>query len=106
MSKAKKISAIYAVMRHTPNLNAFSSGELYESAGALSELFNPAANEPNFDLRIGGRIYAEWAADEAMRTRPWRLVCEEHAVPDAYEYEDEHDMEVRDRVKYLLECCE
>ena len=106
MSSAKKVKAIYSVLRSTVALNQFSSGELYEGAGALMDLFSPAANAPNFDLRVGGRPLSEWATDVAMRNHPWQLVCEEHAVPDAYEYEDEHDFEVSERVKYLLETCE
>lgn len=106
MSKAKKIKALYSVMRGSAELDLFSAGQLYEGASALADLFDPAANAPNFSLRIGGRPLSEWAADVAMRHQPWRLVCEEHAVPDAYEYEDEHDMEVLDRVKFLLEYSE
>jgi hypothetical protein len=106
MSQAKKVKAIYSVLRGSAELDLFTSGQLYEGAGALVALFDPAANEPNFDLRIGGRALSEWAADMAMRSHPWRLVCEEHAVPDAFEYEDEHEMEVRDRIKFLLEYSE
>lgn len=106
MSKAKKIKAIYSVMRSTAALDLFSSGELYEGAGALADLFSPAANAPCFELRIGGRALSDWATDVAMRNHPWQLVCEEHAVPDAYEYEDEHDFEVSERIKFLLETCE
>jgi hypothetical protein len=105
MSKAKKVKAIYSVLRNTAALDLFSSGELYEGAGALADLFNPAANALNFEMRIGGRAFSDWATDVAMRNYPWQLVCEEHAVSDTYEYEDEHDFEVSERVKFLLETC-
>jgi hypothetical protein len=105
MSKAKKVKAIYSVMRNTAALDLFSSGELYESANALADLFGPSANAPSFEMRIGGRVFSEWATDVAMRNHPWQLVCEEHAVSDSYEYEDEHDFEVSERVKFLLEAC-
>ncbi len=105
MSNAKKVKAIYSVLRSAAALEPFSSGELYESAGALTDLFSPASNAPSFELRIGGRALSDWATDVAMRNHPWQLVCEEHAVPDPYEYEDEHDFEVSERVKFLLETC-
>lgn len=106
MSKAKKVKEVYAVLRGTAALGLFSSGELYEGAGALTDLFNPAANAPSFDARIGGRALSDWATDVAMRNFPWRLVCEEHAVHDVYEYEDDHDFEVSEKVKFLMETCE
>ena len=105
MSKAKKVKAIYSVMRNTAALDLFSSGELYEGASALADLFSAAANAPRFEVRVGGRVFSEWATDVAMRNYPWQLVCEEHAVSDSYEYEDEHAFEVSERVRFLLETC-
>lgn len=105
MSKAKTVKAIYSVLRGAAALTLFGSGELYEGASALADLFDPAANAPNFDLRNGRQAFSDWDTDVAMQSQPWRLVCEEHAVSDAYDYEDERDLEVLGRVKFLLETC-
>ncbi len=103
MSKAKKIRQVFAVLSLCAPDGFASQGQLLEDADALVELFDEPESEPQFDLRIGGMPFEQWAADVAMNNQPWKLVCEERSVKEIFELEDECYEEAFQHAKYLME---
>jgi hypothetical protein len=103
MSTAKKVHQVFALLANSLSDYSYSQAELLEDANSLVELFGPSSNDPQFDLRIGGRPMTEWAADIAMNQQPWRLVCQEQSVREYFEIEDECYAESFEKAKYLME---
>jgi len=103
MSKAKKVHQIFALLNANAPDGYASHGQLLSDASYLVDLFDGSANEPNFDLRIGGRPFEEWSADAVMNRHPWRLVCEERCVLEVFEMEEERYEGAVEQAKYLME---
>ncbi len=103
MSKAKKVHQIFALLNANAPEGYASHGQLLADASCLVDLFDGSANEPNFDLRIGGRPFEEWSADAVMNRHPWRLVCEERCVLEVFEMEEERYEDTFQQAKYLME---
>ncbi len=103
MSKAKKVQQVFALLNANAPEGFASHGQLLSDASSLVDLFDEPSNEPNFDLRIGGRQFDQWATDVAMNSQPWRLVCEERCVMEVFEMEEERYEDSFQQAKLLME---
>jgi len=103
MSKAKKVHQVFALLNANAPDGFSSHGQLLADASNLVDLFDESANEPNFDLRIGGRPFDELSSDVAMNSQPWRLVCEERCVMEVFEMEEERYEDAFRQAKFLME---
>jgi len=103
MSTAKKVMQVFALLSNSLPDSTHCQAELLEDANTLVDLFADPSNEPNFELRTGGRPMSEWASDIVMNQKPWLLVSKERAVMEFYEMEDECYAESYERAKYLME---
>ena len=103
MSKAKKVQQVFALLNASTPEGYASHSQLLNDASSLVDLFDEPSNDPQFDLRIGGRHFDQWATDVAMNKGPWRLVSEERCVSEIFEMEDERYADAFQRAKYLME---
>lgn len=103
MSKSKKVHQIFALLSANAPDGYASHAQLLSDASYLVDLFDGSANEPNFDLRIGGIPFEEWSSDVVMNDHPWRLVCEERSVMEIFEMEEERYEDTFQQAKYLME---
>ena len=103
MSKAKKVQQVFALLNASAPEGFASHGQLLTDASSLVDLFDEPLNEPNFDLRIGGRKFDQWATDVAMHNSPWRLVCNERCVMDIFELDEDRYEDAFQQAKYLME---
>jgi hypothetical protein len=103
MSKAKKVHQIFAILSANTPDGYRNHVQLLKDAVNLVDLFEEPANEPNFELRTGGRPFDLWATDEAISNQPWRLVSEEQCVMEMFEIEDERNAAAYKQAKYLME---
>jgi hypothetical protein len=103
MSKAKKVHQIFAILNANAPDGYRNHMQLLEDAVNLVDLFEEPANEPNFEIRTGGRTFDLWAADVAINNQPWRLVSEEQCVMEAFEMEDDRNAAAYRQARYLME---
>ena len=103
MSKAKKVHQIFAILNANTPDDYRNHVQLLKDAVNLVDLFEEPANEPNFELRTGGRTFDLWATDEAISNQPWRLVSEEQCAMEIFEIEDERNATAYRQAKYLME---
>ena len=106
MSKAKKVQQVFALLNASAPEGFASHGQLLTDASSLVDLFDEPSNEPNFDLRIGGRKFDQWATDVAMHNSPWRLVCNERCVMEIFELDEDRYEDAFQQAKYLMEYAE
>lgn len=103
MSKTKKVHQVFALLNQNAPDGYASLSQLLEDASSIVNLFEEPTNEPNFELYVGGQQFNQWATDVAMNSQPWRLVCQERSVVEAFDMEDECYAESFQRAKYLME---
>jgi hypothetical protein len=103
MSKAKKVHQIFAILNANAPDGHTNHMQLLEDASNLVDLFEEPANEPNFDIRTGGRPFDLWAADVAINSQSWRLMSEEQYVMEVFEVEDDRNAAAYRQAKYLME---
>jgi len=103
MSKTKKIRQVYALLNAHAPIGFRDQGQLLCNASSLVNLFEETTDEPQFELRTGGRPFDQWASDLVLKTQPWRLAHEELCGSEMFDTEDERYTETFARVKYLLE---
>lgn len=103
MSTSKKVKEVFAVLTSSIPGHLLSQGQLLEDAYALVDLFDESANDPVFELRLGGRPISEWDTDRAMNNQAWRLVSEERCVKEAFELDDEAYQDSFQKAKFLME---
>lgn len=88
MNRPRLVREVYFEMRRALAGRA-SSREILESAAALVELFTqPEDDRPQFDLRMGGVPFEQWALDVAFADGGWRVMgYETHLQEDLLEEE-------------------
>ena len=103
MSKAKKVHQIFAILNANIPIDYEDHLQLLQDASSLVDLFEEPSNEPNFDLRTGGRPFGIWTTDIVINNHSWRLVREEKYAIEDFEMEDERNAVACREAKYLME---
>lgn len=89
MNRPQQVRQVFSELRAALGSHV-SSRDLLEAAGALVELFDEDADEPRFELRVGGLPFARWAVDKAFADGGWRVLALE-SYGDTSPNEDEAD---------------